>query len=591
MRRFDRTDPKLQPAVRRPGGFGICMQMQLAKRDLADTVRAVHPGAQSVFEIARTMGANIGKYLNSGLSVAALNTTTFVNAFRTAWENVKAIFSPSAPTFFKTTFDLSYQNIRTAFQFMPSWFREQWVKTQDAFNNVESFFKTGFQKAYTAVTNIWDGLGSFFKTVAKSAFSPIEKLINGIIKGVNWVLKEVDSSIRISEWSGVAFKRGSDGVPRNMMGVVNDQRGATYRELIVPPNGKAFIPKGRNVMMPLQKGTKIMPAEETKEFLKGFSKLPHFAKGIGSLFGWNEKYSGDMFDYLDKPDAITKIALDKFVDVSGISDLWRDMAKGIAGTTFDSISEFIGTIFEKIVPKVDYNPSAGVEQWRDLAKYALKLTGQYTEANLDRLLMQMQTESGGNPNAINNWDINAQNGTPSKGLMQVIDPTFRAYAYPGYDKNIYDPLSNILAAIRYTLSRYGSLANGWKGHGYASGIGKINLSDLFGKIPALAGGGTLMPGQLFVANERGPELIGRYGNRTTVMNNDQVVESVSFGVEKAVERQNAEMTVLLRQILETNQRILAKDTSNYIDGKRADSLLRRARSNSGYNFRPAGGTV
>ena len=565
--------------------------MQLAGDAISGLIKGTNINAPfaiaAMQALALKIASSFGEAIVSSMKKTASSIPTY---FTTAWVGVTAVFS-SAPVYFSSIFTQSYNSIKTAFQFMDSWFREKWNNTKKVFNDVQNFFKTTFKKGYDSVKNVWSGLDDFFEKEMKNAFSPIEDMINGIIKGVNWVLKEVDSDTRLSEWRGVAFKRGSDGVPRNMMGVVNDQRGATYRELIVPPNGKAFIPKGRNVMMPLQKGTKIMPADETKEFLKGFSKLPHFAKGIGSLFGWNEKYSGDMFDYLDKPDAITKIALDKFVDVSGLSDLWRNMAKGIARTTFDSISEFIGTIFEKTVPKVDYNPSAGVEQWRDLAKYALKLTDQYTEANLDRLLMQMQSESGGNPNAINNWDINAKNGTPSKGLMQVIDPTFRAYAYPGYSKNIYDPLSNILAAIRYTLSRYGSLANGWKGHGYASGIGKISLSDLFGKIPALAGGGTLMPGQLFVANERGPELIGRYGNRTTVMNNDQVVESVSFGVEKAVERQNAEMTALLRQILETNQRILSKDTSNYIDGKRADSLLRRARSNSGYNFRPAGGTV
>ena len=111
------------------------------------------------------------------------------------------------------------------------------------------------------------------------------------------------------------------------------------------------------------------------------------------------------------------------------------------------------------------------------------------------------------------------------------------------------------------------------------------MADLFGAIPKLAGGGVIMPGQLFVANERGPELLGRYGNRTTVVNNDQVVSSVSSGVEKAVQRQNAEMNLLLRQILETNQKILAKDNSINLDGKRTNRLLDRAKSNAGYTFR------
>src|SRR5690606_40017988 len=51
-------------------------------------------------------------------------------------------------------------------------------------------------------------------------------------------------------------------------------------------------------------------------------------------------------------------------------------------------------------------------------------------------------ESSGNPKAINLWDINAQNGIPSKGLLQVIPPTFAAYHVPGTSKNIYDPVAN-----------------------------------------------------------------------------------------------------------------------------------------------------
>src|SRR5699024_3050341 len=75
------------------------------------------------------------------------------------------------------------------------------------------------------------------------------------------------------------------------------------------------------------------------------------------------------------------------------------------------------------------------------------------------------TESNGNPRAINNWDINARRGTPSKGLIQVIDPTFAAYKMPGYN-NIWNPLDNILASISYALSRYGSLSKAYSGVGY-----------------------------------------------------------------------------------------------------------------------------
>ncbi|GLW45194.1 hypothetical protein Stsp02_08560 [Streptomyces sp. NBRC 14336] len=70
-------------------------------------------------------------------------------------------------------------------------------------------------------------------------------------------------------------------------------------------------------------------------------------------------------------------------------------------------------------------------------------------------------ESSGNQYAINNWDSNAAAGTPSKGLLQVIDPTFMAYHVPGTSYDPYDPVANITAACNYAAKRYGSIDNVW----------------------------------------------------------------------------------------------------------------------------------
>lgn len=68
-------------------------------------------------------------------------------------------------------------------------------------------------------------------------------------------------------------------------------------------------------------------------------------------------------------------------------------------------------------------------------------------------------ESSGNRWAINNWDINARNGVPSKGLLQVIQPTFDRYHVAGTKKDLYDPVANIVAACNYAADRYGSMDN------------------------------------------------------------------------------------------------------------------------------------
>ncbi|MEU6216468.1 LysM peptidoglycan-binding domain-containing protein [Streptomyces sp. NPDC047022] len=68
-------------------------------------------------------------------------------------------------------------------------------------------------------------------------------------------------------------------------------------------------------------------------------------------------------------------------------------------------------------------------------------------------------ESSGNPKAINLWDSNAAAGIPSKGLLQVIDPTFKAYHVTGTSWDIYEPVANLTAACNYAYHRYGSIDN------------------------------------------------------------------------------------------------------------------------------------
>jgi hypothetical protein len=80
-------------------------------------------------------------------------------------------------------------------------------------------------------------------------------------------------------------------------------------------------------------------------------------------------------------------------------------------------------------------------------------------ASYDGIHRNIMRESSGNPKAINNWDINAINGIPSKGLLQVIPPTFKTWHVPGTSWDIYDPVANITAACNYAADRYGSMDN------------------------------------------------------------------------------------------------------------------------------------
>jgi len=102
---------------------------------------------------------------------------------------------------------------------------------------------------------------------------------------------------------------------------------------------------------------------------------------------------------------------------------------------------------------------AQVQQWIDEAIAILRAQGvPVDKLSRDDIWTIIEHESGGNPHAINNTDSNAAKGTPSKGLMQTIGPTFASNALPGHG-DIWNPVDNIIAGVRYSISRYGSVSN------------------------------------------------------------------------------------------------------------------------------------
>ena len=110
--------------------------------------------------------------------------------------------------------------------------------------------------------------------------------------------------------------------------------------------------------------------------------------------------------------------------------------------------------------------------------------------------------------------------------------------------------------IRNVLSWGKGYDYGWNfGEALASGIsdamrnrnfprlkGEIDTSSeqISLKFKAYANGGYPEKGQLFMANEAGPELIGNIGNRAAVANNDQITEGIATATYNAMSRAMAE---------------------------------------------------
>ena len=108
------------------------------------------------------------------------------------------------------------------------------------------------------------------KTVHISAVDRASGIISGI-KG--WIDSLHDKVVNIRT-NHTKNEKGTNFHPGGLA-LVNDQKGGTYRELVTLPNGVSFIPEGRNVMLPLPRGSKVLPAGKTKQL------FPRYANGIG----------------------------------------------------------------------------------------------------------------------------------------------------------------------------------------------------------------------------------------------------------------------------------------------------------------------
>ncbi|AZF89009.1 tail length tape-measure protein [Streptococcus phage CHPC642] len=150
----------------------------------------------------------------------------------------------------------------------------------------------------------------------------------------------------------------------------------------------------------------------------------------------------------------------------------QTLIKRQVGGMFDWIKKTLGPLLNPSGGGEDHPQGTGVARWRDTVVKALEANGiEPNNFRVSKILATIQRESNGDPNAQNNWDINAMKGTPSIGLMQTIGPTFNAYKHKGHD-NIRNGYDNLLAAINYIKHRYGTsdaAFNRVAAYGYANG--------------------------------------------------------------------------------------------------------------------------
>ena len=101
---------------------------------------------------------------------------------------------------------------------------------------------------------------------------------SGVLSGIkNWI-----DSVTGNFFTNIFASKHAHGTNYHPGGlaIVNDQRNSNYKEMVTLPNGRSFIPQGRDVLLPLPKGSKVLRADKTRRLMREMG-IPKYASGIG----------------------------------------------------------------------------------------------------------------------------------------------------------------------------------------------------------------------------------------------------------------------------------------------------------------------
>ncbi|KIL80735.1 transglycosylase SLT domain-containing protein [Bacillus badius] len=392
-------------------------------------------------------GQAFGKNFMAGLNSAPINVTSWLN---------EKVYKPvgSAATNSKNlgyAFSAGFvQGLNSAPVSVYTWINEKIYKP---FGSAATNSKhLGYAFSYGFVTGLGSAPVDVYSWINQNIYIPVGSAVKsaqhfGYAFSYGFVSGMKNSPLTVSSWVttniyqplnqaalgaklyGSAlvynFKNGIKAVPVGMSTWLNNHVGQPFLKYI--PSGKGFGQGLAGYFIAGMKSKKADVSAEAKALAKAVESAFRKELGIHSP-------SRVMAD-LGYWSAMGVVKGFSSVDVSNI-------AKNKANELMGSFGNFSG---------------GGAAMAQSAIMQALQITGM-PMSWLNPLMWVAQKESGFNPNAINNWDINAKRGDPSVGLFQIIGETFKRWALPGFNDRR-NPLHSAIAAIRYINGRYGGIQN------------------------------------------------------------------------------------------------------------------------------------
>jgi phage-related protein len=446
------------------------------------TLNAIQALWQSVWNAVKSFFQTL---VNSIVSIAQAAWNAFkaaVNAFLTAvqaiwntvWNAIKSFFNTIVTGLVASAKSL-WDQIEKIFTTWSTWVRTTfWNPVRDFFTKT---IPGAFSDATKAVGKAWDA-------IKKLVRDPIQAIVNvvynnGIVKLWNAVAG-VFGAKKLGTFTLPQFKEGGptgSGSANGFPAIVHPGEHVWTSAEVKAMGGHKEVARLRAMALGRSPGSIRVMGGPNGRYDDGGGI---FGTGIGPDVGpdlvpdgivknvigkLKDVVLGGVYDVISGPiKAAVKAAQSAVRGIIPGNPMFEDLAVAIPQKIGDTILSWIKD--KDVAPDYGNGKMVGAipsGQHLAIINAALKAAGVPPPGTLAQWQKGLNTlitrESGWNPNAQNNWDSNAAAGMASRGLAQVIPPTFASNHVPGTSSNIFDPVANVAAAIRYITRRYGNITN------------------------------------------------------------------------------------------------------------------------------------
>lgn len=266
----------------------------------------------------------------------------------------------------------------------------------------------------------------------------------------------------------------------------------------------------------LKRTTDTAIQEYTKMFLDNDGVLSEREKKI--LAGMENNYQ-------DKKSRIDKINK----EIKALQDKYSDGFQKATQADIDKLAELRAELERMSKASMDMEAMKQNLLLQDIKSGNMPLS----KANVEQFIsdlpkQQKEAMDAARDNYVTMLALAEAAGGKDKGALE-------AEAKKAYDAAIISIQNNTKHIVNAIVSK---LQNSRNELGFWDFGAKGDLDDMIEQLKSVtktyASGGFPNMGQMFIAREAGPELVGTIGGRTAVANNDQIVSAVSSGVYRAV---------------------------------------------------------